>query len=88
MCNCMNRIAEELKAKLTPKVTEGGVISDTETGWDNQMLDFSAGKSRVMLNYKFAYRAKKKNGEMAKNLTRLDMVVSMSHCPFCGEKQD
>lgn len=60
MCNCMNRVAEELRAKLTPKVTEGGVISDTETGWDNQMLDFSAGKSRVMLNYKFAYRAKKK----------------------------
>ncbi|MEQ5709237.1 hypothetical protein ABN327_16500 [Providencia huaxiensis] len=88
MCNCMNRVAEELKVKLTPKVTEGGVISDTETGWDNQMLDFSAGKSRVMLNYKFAYRAKKKNGEMAKNLTRLDTVVSMSHCPFCGEKQD
>lgn len=84
----MNRVAEELKAKLTLKVTEGRVISDTETGWDNQMLDFSAGKSRVMLNYKFAYRAKKKNGEMAKNLTRLDTVVSMSHCPFCGEKQD
>lgn len=39
----MNRVAEELKAKLTPKVTEGGVISDTETGWDNQMLEAEGG---------------------------------------------
>ncbi len=87
MCDCMNRVAKELNSKLELKVTEGGIISDTETGWDNKILDFSNGKFHVMLNYKFAYRAKKKNGEMAKNLTRLDTSVKMSHCPFCGEKQ-
>lgn len=84
----MNRVEQNLKERLATQVTEGGVISDTDTGWDNKTLDFSAGKFYVMLNYKFAYRAKKKNGEMAKNLTRLDTNVKMSHCPFCGEKQD
>lgn len=29
----------------------------------------------------------KKNGEMAKNLNRLETNVKMSFCPFCGESQ-
>lgn len=34
----------------------------------------------------FAYRAEKKNGELAKNKTHLDCSVAMAYCPFCGEK--
>ncbi|HCK7147647.1 TPA: hypothetical protein N0X11_005048, partial [Enterobacter roggenkampii] len=56
-------------------------------GWDNQVLSLSEGKLFVMLKYKLAYRAKKKNGEMAKNLNRLETNVKMSFCPFCGESQ-
>ncbi|MGO2337450.1 hypothetical protein [Providencia sp.] len=88
MCDCLNYVERELKEKFTVRVSEGGKISNSETGWDNQVIDFTFGRTLVMLNYKFAYRAKKKNGEMAKNLTRLDTKVKMSHCPFCGVKYD
>lgn len=50
-------------------------------------MSLSSGKIWVMLKYRLAYKAKKKNGELAKNFTRLETNVKMSYCPFCGEKQ-
>lgn len=89
MCNCINEVGNRINALLKAKVPEGAEISESvfDTGWDNQVLSFSEGKLFVMLKYKMAYRAKKKNGEMAKNMNRLENVVKMSFCPFCGESQ-
>lgn len=89
MCNCIQEAGSQIEARLKEKVPEGAEVSDStfDTGWDNQVLSFSEGKMFVMLKYKLAYRAKKKNGEMAKNMNRLETVVKMSFCPFCGESQ-
>ncbi|EKP1959569.1 hypothetical protein OFY84_005017, partial [Salmonella enterica] len=72
MCNCINEVGAQIEAQLKEKVPEGAEVSEStfDTGWDNQVLSLSEGKLFVMLKYKLAYRAKKKNGEMAKNLNR------------------
>ncbi|ECS1284784.1 hypothetical protein F2282_19050 [Salmonella enterica] len=89
MCNCINEVGAQIEVRLKEKVPEGVEVSEStfDTGWDNQVLSLSEGKLFVMLKYKLAYRAKKKNGEMAKNLNRLETNVKMSFCPFCGESQ-
>ncbi|EGN2345198.1 hypothetical protein IIL79_005048 [Escherichia coli] len=89
MCNCINEVGAHIETRLKEKVPEGAEVSEStfDTGWDNQVLSLSEGKLFVMLKYKLAYRAKKKNGEMAKNLNRLETNVKMSFCPFCGEAQ-
>lgn len=89
MCNCINEVGAHIEARLKEKVPEGAEVSEStfDTGWDNQVLSLSDGGSHVTLKYKLAYRAKKKNGEMAKNLNRLETNVKMSFCPFCGEAQ-
>ncbi|ECG1392301.1 TPA_asm: hypothetical protein GNB58_004926 [Salmonella enterica subsp. houtenae serovar 45:g,z51:-] len=89
MCNCINEVGAQIETRLKEKVPEGAEVSEStfDTGWDNQVLSLSEGKLFVMLKYKLAYRAKKKNGEMAKNLNRLETNVKMSFCPFCGESQ-
>jgi hypothetical protein len=85
----MNEVGAQIEARLKEKVPEGAEVSENtfDIGWDNQVLSLSEGKLFVMLKYKLAYRAKKKNGEMAKNLNRLETNVKMSFCPFCGESQ-
>lgn len=89
MCNCINEVGAQIETRLKEKVPKGAEVSENafDTGWDNQVLSLSEGKLFVMLKYKLAYRAKKKNGEMAKNLNRLETNVKMSFCPFCGESQ-
>lgn len=89
MCNCINEVGAQIEVRLKEKVPEGAEVSEStfDAGWDNQVLSLSEGKLFVMLKYKLAYRAKKKNGEMAKNLNRLETNVKMSFCPFCGESQ-
>jgi|GEM_PF-5451331 len=71
------------------KVPDGAEVSKGfDTGWDNTVMSFSDGKLHVMMKYKLSYRAKKKNGEMAKNQTHSECSVKMSYCPFCGEKRE
>ncbi|WP_407198992.1 hypothetical protein [Citrobacter portucalensis] len=85
----MNDIGEKIHERLMEKVPAGSEVrKGFDTGWDNSWLNFSSGKVVVMMKYKLAYRIKKKNGEMAKNLTRSEAAISMNFCPFCGEKQD
>lgn len=88
MCNCIETAAEKLKQHLVAKVPEGAEVSESmlDTGWENTMLSLDSGKSHVMLKYRLAYRAKKKNGEMAKNMNRLEANLKMTFCPLCGEK--
>ncbi|QKJ87451.1 hypothetical protein PMPD1_2509 [Paramixta manurensis] len=89
-CNCMNEFKEKLHSHLMQGVPEGSEIADLwgGTGWDNQVLSFGAdGGVHVMLKYKLAYRAPKKNGELSKNFTRKECSLKMSYCPICGAKQ-
>lgn len=85
MCDCFKSIGEKIEARLLEKVPEGAEVSrGFDTGWDNTVFSLSSGRSMVNLRYKLAYKAKKKNGEMAKNYSRLDCSVAMAYCPFCG----
>ena len=91
MCDCMKLVGDKLHEDLMQKVPDGADVSDSifdKTGFDNQVMSFTTGNVYVMLKYRLAYKAKKKNGDFAKNLTRLEAVVKMSYCPFCGEKQE
>lgn len=91
MCDCMKKVGDELQKRLMEKVPVGSEVSTNlfdKFGWDNQCFGLTSGKTHVMLKYRLAYRAKKKNGELAKNFTRLETNIKMSYCPFCGEKQE
>ncbi len=89
MCNCLEEIGAKVHARIMERVPEGAEVSKGfDTGWDGTVLSFTSGKLHVMMTYKLAYRMKKKNGEMAKNLTKTECSVAMSYCPFCGEKQE
>ncbi|HGG6232664.1 TPA: hypothetical protein ACJG6B_004815 [Salmonella enterica subsp. enterica serovar Enteritidis] len=87
MCNCIEQIGEKIEARLMEKVPDNAEISrGFDTGWNGTVLNLSSGRLMVNMTYKLAYRAVKKNGELAKNKTHLDCSVAMAHCPFCGEK--
>jgi len=88
MCNCIETAAEKLKQHLLVKVPDGAEVSESmlDTGWENTMFSLGDSKLHVMLKYRLAYRAKKKNGEMAKNMNRLEASLQMTFCPLCGEK--
>jgi len=89
MCDCLKKIGDKLKSMLMEKVPDNAEVSNGfDTGWDNTCYSLSSGGMMVMMKYRLAYRAKKKNGEPAKNLTRLENNLKMSYCPICGEKQD
>lgn len=91
MCDCMRKVGDELQKRLMEKVPVGSEVSTNlfdKVGWDNQCFGLTSDKIHVMLKYRLAYRAKKKNGELAKNFTRLETNIKMSYCPFCGEKQE
>lgn len=88
MCDCFETVGGRMKQRLMEKVPEGSEVSKGfDTEWENKCLSLSTGKAMVMLKYKLAYRAKKKDGSPAKNLTRMEGNVAMNYCPFCGEKQ-
>jgi len=87
MCDCLETVGERMKQRLMEKVPEGAEVKKGfDTGWENTCLSLSGGGLIVMLKYKLAYRANKKDGSPAKNLTRMDGNVTMNYCPFCGEK--
>lgn len=89
MCNCIEEIGAKAHARIMERVPDGAEVSNGfDTGWDGTVLSFTSGKMHVMMRYKLAYRMKKQNGEMAKNLTRTECSIAMSFCPFCGEKQE
>lgn len=89
-CNCLDQAKERLHDHLMKGVPEGSELAGRfdGTGWDNEVMSFSSGSLHVMLKYRIAYRIKKKNGDMAKNLTRKEVSIKMTYCPFCGQKQE
>ena len=89
MCECLKIAGEKIETELLKQIPEGAQVSKdySDTGWENRMLNIQKGTSFIALKYRMAYRAKKKNGEMAKNLNRLSVSIDMRYCPLCGEVQ-
>lgn len=90
-CNCIDQVKEKLHAHLMQDVPEGSEIAGRwdGTGWDNEVYSLGPKMGvHVMLNYKLAYRAPKKDGSMAKNLTRKEVKMKMTYCPLCGVKYE
>lgn len=90
-CNCLDQAKEKLHAHLMQDVPEGSELGSRwdGCGWDNEVMMFGKNSGiAVMLKYKLAFRAKKKNGELAKNYTRKEVSLKMTYCPLCGVKQE
>jgi hypothetical protein len=89
MCNCFDVVGNKFHEKLIEKVPEGAEVSkDFDTGWCNTLFSVETGRLLVMLKYRITYRGKKKNGEPAKSLNKLEANINMTYCPFCGKKQN
>lgn len=89
-CNCLQDAKEKLHAHLMRGVPEDSVIGGSfdGCGWDNTVMSFGKDTGlHVMLKYRLAFRAKKKNGDIAKNFTRKEISLKMAYCPLCGVKQ-
>lgn len=87
----MNEVESLIKDRMIPKIPEGSELNSSSfegAGWSNQVLNFGTGQIDVMLKYTLVYRAKKKNGEMASRLSKMETSVRMSHCPFCGVNKE
>ncbi|MGC1098523.1 hypothetical protein WKH53_14495 [Pantoea agglomerans] len=54
--------------------------------WQGEGINLTTGKTMVNLKYRVSWRIKKKDGSLAKNLTRRECSVFMEYCPFCGTK--
>lgn len=88
-CKCLEQAKEKLHNHLMQGVPEGSKIGGIfdGTGWDNEVMSFGKDAGiHVMLNYKLAFRPRKKNGELANNYTRKEVKLKMTYCPMCGEK--
>ena len=88
-CDCLDKAKDKLHEHLMVGVPEGSELGSRwdGCGWDNEVLMFGKnGGIAVMLKYKLAFRAKKKNGDLAKNYTRKECSLKMTYCPLCGNK--
>lgn len=88
-CNCLDQAKEKLHEFLMKGVPEGSELGGKfdGCGWENEVMSFGKDSGvHVMLKYRLAYRAAKKNGELAKNYTRKECSLKMTYCPLCGTK--
>ena len=84
-CKCfdemLSKINNHLKDQLPPE--EAGSL---KTSWTNQSLVMMDEEmtTKVGVPISYEYQKLKKSGEPHKNLTRGDVKIMMSYCPFCG----
>ena len=86
MCNCL----EEQKQRLIEnkdKISElkGKEIKDAyfvNTGW----LLNSSGLKQLFIPFRYEYENVAKSGRITQK--KKEVLMTISHCPFCGEKLD
>ncbi|QEG09381.1 hypothetical protein CPT_Saba_008 [Proteus phage Saba] len=85
-CDCFEKLKKDLSDRVVEKLPIGASLEVAE--WDNMGL-FMRGDTMVAnyyANFKVRYRKRKKDGDMASGLTKSDVPVVYSYCPFCGVK--
>ena len=83
-CNCFSENLEKVKEKVIKDMPKGA--SDINIWWDGGSLFFSGDYSPVNPKINTSYRAKKKSGEPAKNLTKSSLSLFAEFCCYCGRK--
>ncbi|ODS10950.1 hypothetical protein [Vibrio scophthalmi] len=83
-CNCfeekLNQIAEHLKEKISPDVTE------FNAQWEGATMLFSGETVPATLTINYQYRGVKRDKTPNKNITKDYLRIFFSFCPICGNK--
>lgn len=88
MCNCLEEVGNKVNQHLVESAPDGAKFQGgLDSGWQNEFLSFS-GAIGLYMRYELPYFKRKKDGSFAKNVTHNGVNVTMSYCPFCGEKQE
>lgn len=86
-CKCFDTVKDKAVQKVVDgtrkKIVEGSVTAK----WRGEMYRLSDKISaEVMLSVETEMRLIKKDGKPEQRLTKQQVNVAMSYCPFCGEK--
>lgn len=82
-CKCFTTVLEKVAGKIKPNH-----VKDFKAGWRDELFDLKGGRKTVVLYVEASYYQTKKDGAKYKNRTTKEIGVSLSYCPFCGEKMD
>jgi hypothetical protein len=85
MCNCFEKTKEKIIDKIISKAPDHTEFSGD---WENKVFFFGDNPPcvPVVVPFKYSLRQIKTNGEPYRNMTSDVMNVTMSFCPFCGQK--
>tara|TARA_Y100000588_G_C13641807_1_gene664082 strand:+ start:304 stop:606 length:303 start_codon:yes stop_codon:yes gene_type:complete len=86
-CNCFNENLERVKNHLNEKgkVPEGAI--DVDFRWQGQaFLLTQSDYAPVNPKVEAKFRAPKKGGGHARNMSKLEISLMATHCCFCGRK--
>ena len=86
-CNCIPEMEEKLKKAALEQINPDTIHELGSSGLKGVSFIMS-GKGGMVIpaQYELAYRAKKRDGSPAKNLTRKEFSIMPSFCQFCGIK--
>ncbi|WP_417585316.1 hypothetical protein [Nitrincola sp.] len=84
-CNCFDETLEAMKAHIIEKLPEG--VVDFEASWEGHSFILSD-RDHVPVNpqINYTYRKIKKDKTPAANLSKGQVKVFCSYCPFCGRE--
>ena len=85
-CECFSKNLKMVKERVESKIPRD--VSDLNVEWDNSSFFLGGDYSLVNPKINVSYRAKKKNGTPAKNLTRDSFSLVADFCCYCGRKLD
>lgn len=83
-CNCFEETLEELKTEMMKKIPENA--TDVEFSWENEALFFSGDRVPVNPRVNITYRKMKTDNTPFKSLSKENVSILCSYCPFCGRK--
>lgn len=90
MCDCLEKTTKSLREKIKTDVEREHKVNEwIEPGkYQNKGFSLSGGPSTIGMPFTVEYRQQKTNGEPAKNVTKKEVNVYPTFCPFCGVKID
>lgn len=84
-CKCFDVMLEKVTENLREQLPEKEQAS-FKAQWENRafVIEDDAMTTKIGLPVSYEYQKLKKSGEPHKNLTKGDVKMMMSYCPFCG----
>jgi hypothetical protein len=87
MCNCKSEILERAKEQLESKLVNKSEAETVRARWSNEGFGVDPKGEMVTVLYspiERKYQSFKKDGTPYKNLTKSNINVHFTFCPFCG----